>query len=132
MMLVTYPLDTAKTRLIVDINDSNKATYRGLLNTLRKIYAQEGRIGLYKGFSTNFELILRNCGFGFSFYYQMNRMKEQNHLTPLDQLKSWIPIIIAEIYAFPCSVMRSKMQVQSTKLPPRFAPNVKFNGVCFA
>lgn len=47
--LVTYPLEVAETRLI--IQNCRQPTYIGVAHTLSKIYRNEGLLALYRGFS---------------------------------------------------------------------------------
>lgn len=47
--LVTYPLEVAETRLIVQ--NCREPTYIGIVHTLSKIYSTEGLFALYRGFS---------------------------------------------------------------------------------
>lgn len=47
--LVTYPLEVAETRLIVQ--NCRQPTYIGVVHTLSKIYGSEGLLSLYRGFS---------------------------------------------------------------------------------
>lgn len=47
--LVTYPLEVAETRLIVQ--NCRQPTYIGVVHTLSKIYRTEGLLALYRGFS---------------------------------------------------------------------------------
>lgn len=47
--LVTYPLEVAETRLIVQ--NCREPTYVGVIHTLSKISRSEGLLALYRGFS---------------------------------------------------------------------------------
>lgn len=47
--LVTYPLEVAETRLI--IQNWRQPTYIGVVHTLSRIYRAEGLPALYRGFS---------------------------------------------------------------------------------
>lgn len=47
--LITYPLEVAETRLIVQ--NCKEPTYIGVVHTLSKIHRSEGLLALYRGFS---------------------------------------------------------------------------------
>lgn len=47
--LVTYPLEVAETRLVVQ--NCRQPIYIGAIHTLSKIYRTEGLLALYRGFS---------------------------------------------------------------------------------
>lgn len=63
--LVTYPLEVAETRLIVQ--NCREPTYIGIVHTLSKIYRTEGLFALYRGFSlTMLGMFAYSCRF---FYF---------------------------------------------------------------
>ena len=57
--LVTYPLEVAETRLIVQ--NCREPTYVGVVHTLSKIYRGEGLLALYRGFSLT--VLGKHCTF---------------------------------------------------------------------
>ncbi len=61
---VLYPLDTVRTRLAV----SAKGTYRGILDTLRRIRAEEGALALYRGIAPNMIGILPYAGVDIAMF----------------------------------------------------------------
>lgn len=49
-LMFVYPLDFARTRLAADVGQGKEREFTGLIDCLKKIFAKDGPIGLYRGF----------------------------------------------------------------------------------
>ncbi|XP_038173088.1 solute carrier family 25 member 43 isoform X2 [Arvicola amphibius] len=122
-MIVTYPTDLIKTRLIVQ--NMLEPSYRGLSHAFSTIYHQEGFLALYRGVS-------------LTVLVYMNLEKIWNG--PRDRfshLQNFANVCVAaavsQTLSFPFDTVKRKMQAQSPYLPHHGGVDVHFSGAvdCF-
>ncbi|XP_005368951.1 solute carrier family 25 member 43 [Microtus ochrogaster] len=133
-MIVTYPTDLIKTRLIVQ--NMLEPSYRGLSHAFSTIYHQEGFLALYRGVSlTVLGAVPFSAG---SLLVYMNLEKIWNG--PRDRfshLQNFANVCVAaavsQTLSFPFDTMKRKMQAQSPYLPHHGGVDVHFSGAvdCF-
>jgi len=64
-----YPLDLVRTRLTTEFE--GREHYRGIIDAMRKIYAEEGFIGFYSGLGPTLAVAVPNLAISFSVYGTM-------------------------------------------------------------
>uniref|UniRef100_A0A3B3UKW9 Solute carrier family 25 member 43 n=1 Tax=Poecilia latipinna TaxID=48699 RepID=A0A3B3UKW9_9TELE len=120
--LLTYPLEVAETRLIVQ--NCRQRTYIGAAHTISKIYRNEGLPALYRGFS------LTVLGTHNSFIQHMRLTSILNYFllppsSPPNFINGCIAAGVAQTLSYPFETVKRKMQVGNKQLN-------KFNLVCFS
>ncbi|OBS68805.1 hypothetical protein A6R68_02661 [Neotoma lepida] len=114
-MIVTYPTDLIKTRLIVQ--NMLEPSYRGLIHAFSTIYQQEGFLALYRGVSlTVLGAVPFSAG---SLLVYMNLEKIWNG--PRDRFSHQqnfanvcVAAAVSQTLSFPFDTVKRKMQVRST------------------
>ncbi|XP_040600483.1 solute carrier family 25 member 43 isoform X2 [Mesocricetus auratus] len=133
-MIVTYPTDLIKTRLIVQ--NMLDPSYRGLIHAFSTIYHQEGFLALYRGVSLS---VLGAVPFSAgSLLVYMNLEKIWNG--PRDRFShlqnfanGCMAAAVSQTLSFPFDTVKRKMQAQSPYLPYCGGVDVHFTGAvdCF-
>lgn len=133
--LVTYPLEVAETRLIVQ--NCRQPTYIGVVHTLSKIYRTEGLLALYRGFSLTvlgvFAYSYNNNRFLFFLFWLYSL-----HCTSSSTIHLAVTCNILHLSAgaFPFSIGCYVVHMNLDKLwqePPfRFTPLQNFINGCLA
>ncbi|XP_029917714.1 solute carrier family 25 member 43 [Myripristis murdjan] len=132
--LVTYPLEVAETRLI--IQNCREPTYTGVAHTLTKIYRTEGLLALYRGFSLT---VLGAFPFSLGCYAVYMNLDKLWHEPPFrfSSLQNFIngclAAGVAQTLSYPFETVKRKMQAQSSRLPHFGGVDVHFSGMkdCF-
>lgn len=121
---ITYPIDTAKTRLQLQGQDTEKRwvdiKYRGMTNCLQTIMREEGSRAVYQGLSS---ALLRQAVYGtikFGLYYSA---KETISPSLNRQGESWLVNLTCAIFAgsvssaiaTPTDVIKVRMQANATQ-----------------
>uniref|UniRef100_A0A3P9HM68 Solute carrier family 25 member 43 n=1 Tax=Oryzias latipes TaxID=8090 RepID=A0A3P9HM68_ORYLA len=132
--LVTYPLEVAETRLV--IQNCKQPTYIGVCHTLSKIYRNEGLLALYRGFSLT---VLGAFPFSvgcLAVYVSVDRLWQEPppRFTPLQNfINGCIAAGVAQTLSYPFETVKRKMQAQNARLPHFGGVDVHFTGMrdCF-
>uniref|UniRef100_A0A8C7XQQ9 ADP/ATP translocase n=1 Tax=Oryzias sinensis TaxID=183150 RepID=A0A8C7XQQ9_9TELE len=132
--LVTYPLEVAETRLV--IQNCKQPTYIGVCHTLSKIYRNEGLLALYRGFSLT---VLGAFPFSvgcLAVYVSVDKLWREPppRFTPLQNfINGCIAAGVAQTLSYPFETVKRKMQAQSARLPHFGGVDVHFTGMrdCF-
>ncbi|KAK0140122.1 Solute carrier family 25 member 43 [Merluccius polli] len=132
--LVTYPLEVAETRLIVQ--NCREPTYMGVLHTLGNVYRSEGLLALYRGFSLT---VLGAFPFSigcYAVYMNLDRLWQEPPFR-FNSLQNFIngclAAGVAQTLSYPFDTVKRKMQAQSSHLPHLGGADVHFTGIldCF-
>ncbi|XP_007555150.1 solute carrier family 25 member 43 [Poecilia latipinna] len=132
--LLTYPLEVAETRLIVQ--NCRQRTYIGAAHTISKIYRNEGLPALYRGFSLT---VLGAVPFSvgcYVVYMNLDKLWQEPsfRFTPLQNfINGCIAAGVAQTLSYPFETVKRKMQAQSSRLPHFGGVDVHFSGTmdCF-
>ncbi|XP_013860777.1 solute carrier family 25 member 43 [Austrofundulus limnaeus] len=132
--LVTYPLEVAETRLIVQ--NCRERTYIGIAQTISKICRNEGLNALYRGFPLT---VLGAFPFSvgcFTVYMNLEKLWQEtpSRFTPLQNfINGCIAAGVAQTLSYPFETVKRKMQAQSARLPHFGGVDVHFTGMidCF-
>jgi solute carrier family 25 (adenine nucleotide translocator) protein 4/5/6/31 len=116
-LLFVYPLDYARTRLGADVgNDAAHREFNGLGDCLKKTHAQDGMVGLYRGFMVSLVGIIVYRAAFFGFY------DTAKHMIYKDPKKSnmFVSFLVglavetaAGIIAYPFDTVRRRMMMQA-------------------
>ncbi|KAM6923616.1 solute carrier family 25 member 43 [Xenentodon cancila] len=132
--LVTYPLEVAETRLVVQ--NCREPTYIGIAHTLSSICRNEGLQALYRGLSlTALGAFPFSVGC-YAVYVNLDKIwKEPSfRFTPMQNfINGCIAAGLAQTLSYPFETVKRKMQAQSARLPHFGGADVHFTGMidCF-
>ncbi|XP_048883913.1 solute carrier family 25 member 43 [Brienomyrus brachyistius] len=132
--LVSYPLEVAETRLVVQ--NMRDPTYRGALHVLSSVYRHEGLCALYRGFSlTVIGAVPFSLGC-YMVYVNLDWLWQEPsfRFTPLQNfISGCLAAGLAQTLSFPFETVKRKMQAQSALLPQAGSVDVHFSGMldCF-
>ncbi len=115
-LAVTYPFDSARTRLALDVGKGTDREFKGFINCLAKIAKTDGLYGLYRGNGTSVSgvVIFRALYFGL-FYtgrqvlFDTNEKPKPHKLYLLAQAST----IIATIPTYPFDTVKRRLMMQS-------------------
>ncbi|XP_061690548.1 solute carrier family 25 member 43 isoform X1 [Syngnathoides biaculeatus] len=132
--LVTYPLEVAETRLIVQ--NCREPSYVGVVHTLAKIQSTEGLFALYRGFSLT---VLGAFPFSlgcYVIYTNVDKVWQEPpfRFSPLQNfINGCLAAGVAQTLSYPFETVKRKMQAQSSRLPHYGGVDVHFGGMtdCF-
>ncbi|XP_028315568.1 solute carrier family 25 member 43 [Gouania willdenowi] len=132
--LVTYPLEVAETRLVVQ--NCRQSTYVGVFHCLSKIYRNEGLPALYRGFSLT---VLGAFPFSvgcYAVYMNLDKLWQDPpfRFSPLQNfINGCLAAGVAQTLSYPFETVKRKMQAQSARLPHLGGVDVHFTGMidCF-
>nr|XP_061792596.1 solute carrier family 25 member 43-like [Nerophis lumbriciformis] len=132
--LLTYPLEVAETRLVVQ--NCVEPSYVGVLRTLAKIQSAEGLPALYRGFSLT---VLGAFPFSLGCYLVYTNVDKVWREPPFrfsalqNFINGCLAAAVAQTLSYPFETVKRKMQAQSSRLPHYGGVDVHFNGVtdCF-
>lgn len=121
---IIYPLELVKTRLAV----SSKDTYHGIIDCIRKVYAQEGSYAFYRGMLPSMLGILPYAGVDITCF---ELLKEQLLDTydgkPPPQMilgAGMLSSSVAQFASYPLALVRTRLQAQGIGGEPS-----KYNGM---
>jgi len=130
-VITTYPLDLVKTRLTVQKEGKAldgtimKKTYNGTWDCLKKVSAEEGFAGLYKGLSPTIAGVIPFEAVQFTFYNYIKELRaeqkaasaktpEEGRLVTFDFLAlGCVAGAVAQTAAYPFDLMRKRFMAQS-------------------
>nr|XP_015207068.1 PREDICTED: solute carrier family 25 member 43 isoform X1 [Lepisosteus oculatus] len=132
--LLTYPLEVAETRLVVQ--SCRDPSYRGLVHALRAVRRQEGLRALYRGASLTVVGAIPFSLGCYVVYVNLDKLwrEPSSHLSPgQDFVNGCVAAGVAQTLSFPFETVKRKMQAQSAVLPHCGGADVHFTGVvdCF-
>lgn len=116
-LLFVYPLDFARTRLAADVGKSAAdREFAGLADCLRKIFATDGMLGLYQGFSVSLGgIIVYRAAFFGGFDTAKGMLFADPKKAPI--WASWAVAqtvtTVAGIISYPFDTVRRRMMMQS-------------------
>ncbi|KAF7228475.1 solute carrier family 25 member 43 [Nothobranchius furzeri] len=131
---VTYPLEVAETRLI--IQNCRQPTYTGVAHTVSKVYRNEGLHALYRGFSLTVVGVVPFSVGCYVVYINIDKLWQEppSRFTPLQNfINGCFAAGVAQTLSYPFETVKRKMQAQSAHLPHFGGADVHFTGVidCF-
>eukprot|EP00111_Clytia_hemisphaerica_P004439 TCONS_00012687-protein len=117
----THPLDVVRARLTIQDRTSAN-TYTGILNAFKRITAEEGYQGLYKGLRPSLVSIapflgLQQCSYDVLKLYAVKRYSE-SHTTFL--MCGAFAGMFAQTVVHPLDVIRRRIQVERASSPQHF------------
>lgn len=129
-----YPLDLIRTRLVVQ----SSGYYRGIWHGLRRVCAEEGVLGLYKGLGMSLIVCVPSLAISFSVYGTMKQHIEQNYgrssqfIDPFTgHLNAWGSCLAgavsgtsASVILFPADVLRRRLQIKGASVHSGFFRSV--------
>lgn len=131
-VLLVYPADMLKTRLIVQNVNPSLSNYHGIIHGFRKILKTEGFVALYKGLLPTFLGVIPFAGGSFLAYEILDSSisMSPSDLTPMYMFVSGcLAAAVAKTLSFPFDTIRKKMQAQSKTLPNNGGVDVQFKGM---
>lgn len=110
-ILITYPLDLARTVMAVDVNKNSNKKYKGIFDCISKCYKIEGLKGLYAGIIPNVfaNFIYRGLLFGL----HDSNIKSNNIL--INIYNTFVTSSFAIIITMPIDTIKRRLMIQSTK-----------------
>eukprot|EP00357_Protocruzia_adherens_P003540 CAMPEP_0115003356 /NCGR_PEP_ID=MMETSP0216-20121206/18565_1 /TAXON_ID=223996 /ORGANISM="Protocruzia adherens, Strain Boccale" /LENGTH=310 /DNA_ID=CAMNT_0002369151 /DNA_START=50 /DNA_END=982 /DNA_ORIENTATION=+ len=112
-MSLTYPIDLARTRLAIQ---TNKVVYPNFASVFSHILRDEGFTALYRGWCMTVIGIIPYTGLNFAFFYTVKEMMEKKNIKTnaiLHFLMGACGNVIAQSVAYPCDVIRKKLQAEN-------------------
>ncbi|EFA84007.1 EF-hand domain-containing protein [Heterostelium album PN500] len=110
-LLFTYPLDLIRSRLTVQIHEQK---YTGIADAYRKIVAEEGYRGLYKGLFTSALGVAPYVAINFTTYETLKYFfsKDKNLTVVNSLIFGAISGATAQTITYPIDLLRRRLQVQ--------------------
>lgn len=109
---VIYPLELVKTRLAV----CPGGTYRGIADTIRKVYAQEGWRAFYRGMLPSMLGILPYAGVDITAFEMLKEylLEEYDGAPPPHMIlgAGMLSSSLAQFSAYPLALVRTRLQAQ--------------------
>ncbi|CAM6084824.1 unnamed protein product [Calypogeia fissa] len=145
-VLLTYPLDLARTRLAYHVASQSSgkvklsqplafppAGYRGIADVLTRVYRDNGTRGLYRGVGATLCGILPYAGLKFYIYEKLKWYisRDGEASVPGKLACGAVAGLIGQTFTYPLDVVRRQMQVQdATKsvVPQRSVPENLLRG----
>jgi solute carrier family 25 (adenine nucleotide translocator) protein 4/5/6/31 len=133
ILLFLYPLDYARTRLALDVNNAtgSERQFKGILDVIEKTLASDGVAGLYRGFlpSVIGISIYRGLYFGITDFVRplvLNGALKGNFLASF--LFGWTVTAMTSLATYPLDTIRSRMMLRSGEVnykitDPRLEPS---------
>jgi len=117
-MVLTYPLDFARTRLSADVGSGMNRQFTGLVHCVRSVYAKEGVAGVYRGLSLSIPTVLvyRATYFGVFDTAKSLIPKERSNAIALTWLIAQASTTVAGLIGYPLDTVRRRMVMQSGRL----------------
>eukprot|EP01135_Chromosphaera_perkinsii_P003441 Nk52_evm10s243 gene=Nk52_evmTU10s243 len=150
--VITYPLDTVRTRLV---SQGEPKTYLNSRDAIKKIYVNEGALSFYKGLLPTLCQIFPYMGFQFGFYeafkwawlngiakfeYQLYRAEAAKSMEEEEERKTHLSAtgnffcggasgIFAKLAVMPMDTIKKRMQVQGfEEARKHFGKVVRYSG----
>ncbi|KAL5012836.1 hypothetical protein ScPMuIL_011387 [Solemya velum] len=133
----THPMDVLKTRRIVQPVDMKLSAYgMNTVDSLKKIYTEEGFLALYRGLSITLLGSIPFTAATFGTYEFLKGMYQRPNIllsTEETILQGTIASAVALLTTFPFDVVRRKMEAKSHVLPNRGGVDIEFRNAihCF-
>nr|XP_015207070.1 PREDICTED: solute carrier family 25 member 43 isoform X3 [Lepisosteus oculatus] len=111
--LLTYPLEVAETRLVVQ--SCRDPSYRGLVHALRAVRRQEGLRALYRGASLTVVGAIPFSLGCYVVYVNLDKLwrEPSSHLSPgQDFVNGCVAAGVAQTLSFPFETVKRKMQIE--------------------
>ncbi|GAM17017.1 hypothetical protein SAMD00019534_001920, partial [Acytostelium subglobosum LB1] len=117
-LLFTYPLDLIRSRLTVQVHEQR---YNGISDAYKKIVAEEGYAGLYKGLFTSALGVAPYVAINFTTYESLKFFFSQDrHLTIPESLAfGALSGATAQTFTYPIDLLRRRLQVQGIGGKPK-------------
>ncbi|XP_070553259.1 solute carrier family 25 member 43-like [Ptychodera flava] len=133
-IVVTYPTDMVKTRLIVQrIHPTEGRHYRGIVHAFKTIFRQEGFFAFYRGMWTS---LMGTIPFAATYFWAYEILQEavwqkpRYMLSPTENFfNGCIAAAFAQTASYPFDTIRKKLQAQSRVLTGGGGTDVKFYGM---
>lgn len=115
---IIYPLELVKTRLAV----CPTGTYRGIVDTMRQVYAQEGFRAFYRGMVPSMLGILPYAGVDITVFELLKEhlLDDYDGAPPPQMIlgAGMLSSSIAQFSAYPLALVRTRLQAQGIKGAP--------------
>ena len=110
----TYPLDLARARMAVSMNDK----YRSLRHVLQLTAKEEGFLGLYRGYGATILGVIPYAGMGFFVYETLKRVhfdiNATHDIKPTERFVCGaIAGVCAQTASYPLDIVRRRMQTRT-------------------
>ncbi|XP_077984921.1 solute carrier family 25 member 43-like [Glandiceps talaboti] len=132
-IIVTYPTDMVKTRLIVQHLHPDKARYNGIVHAFKLILKQEGFFAFYKGMYTSLIGTLPFAATYFMAYEVIHEdiwRKPRYLMTPKENFfTGCMAAAFAQTVSYPFDTIRKKLQAQSRVIPGGGGGDVRISGM---
>eukprot|EP00824_Muranothrix_gubernata_P026324 TRINITY_DN914_c0_g1_i1.p1 TRINITY_DN914_c0_g1~~TRINITY_DN914_c0_g1_i1.p1 ORF type:complete len:311 (-),score=65.85 TRINITY_DN914_c0_g1_i1:54-986(-) len=128
-LMIVYPLDFARTRLMADMKKSSGEAreFNGLADCLKKIYASDGAVGWYRGFGVSVIGIIayRACYFGiYDTGKQLLFKDSRNTNFFLLWAFAQFNVLFSSTVSYPLDTIRRRLMMQSGKGTKEFTGTV--------
>lgn len=122
-LLLTYPLDVARTRLASDVNAGGQKRFSGIVDVVRQIYTSQGAAALYRGFLASLLGIVVYRGVQFGLNDSLSAFNPHEHRIDALGVASLyvvaqVSVTTAALCSYPWDTARRRVQMESEK-PPR-------------
>lgn len=121
-IVVTYPLDFARTRMGVDVRKRGaEKEYKSIFDCIYRNFKKEGIRGIYAGFLITFfgSIIYRGLMFG------LHDSKNATGSFMIDYFTSCITTGIAGIFTLPFDTVRRRMMIETGKSNKKYTSYIK-------
>ncbi|KAK6912834.1 Mitochondrial substrate/solute carrier [Dillenia turbinata] len=125
-VLVTYPLDLARTKLAYQVNSANsfrnsvtnfhaRPAYNGIKDVIKSVYNEGGVRALYRGVGPTLIGILPYSGLKFYVYEELKRHVPEEHQKSIAMRLCCGALagLFGQTFTYPLDVVRRQMQVES-------------------
>jgi len=110
-IVITYPLDFARTRLTADVGRGESRQFRGLYHCMSSIVKSDGVRGLYFGLSLSIPTVILYRGVYFGVYDTLNQQVPTNSLF-VKWLYAQSTTTMAGLICYPMDTVRRRLVMQ--------------------
>ena len=114
-LIFVYPLDLARTRLVVDVGKGKEQRqFNGLVDCISKIFKSDGLRGLYRGFGTSVLANIIYRGIYSAGYDTLTKIYLRRDSTVVDKfIIAQFVTAIAGLASYPWDTVKRRLMMQS-------------------